>query len=90
MRTSATAFLRVAKAFFEERVGAIERGRGAKDPLFDAFDQIRSNVAFVQLAEFDWDAEAGTGFAENAANRMGTCAARERITFKQTPYALHL
>jgi adenine-specific DNA-methyltransferase len=127
-------------------VGALGGGfqfcRLSAEPLFDADGQIRSDVAFAQLAEFVWFAETGTGYAGKgdspllgvhegraiyllyngilkdksvaggnvltgpvfdvlptfagpktiyaAANRMGGRAARENITFKQTPYALEV
>jgi adenine-specific DNA-methyltransferase len=122
--------------------GGFQFCRLSAAPLFDADGQIRSDVSFVQLADFVWFAETGTGYTGRAdspllgvhqgraiyllyngilkdktvaggnvltgpvfdllptfhgpkvvyaaANRMGARAAREGVTFKQTPYALEL
>lgn len=122
--------------------GGFQFLRLSEEPLFLADGRIRDDVAFVQLAEFVWFAETGTGYTGQAdspllgthegraiyllyngilkdrsaaggnvltgrvfdvlpkfagpkviyaaANRMGSRAAREGITFKQTPYALEV
>ena len=46
--------------------GGFQFCRLSQAPLFDADGQIRSDVTFVQLAEFVWFAETGTGFSGTA------------------------
>lgn len=138
---------RVATGYTNARGNTVEGLGGgflfcrlSAEPLFTADGQIRSDVAFAQLAEFVWFAETGSGYTGQggapllgvhegrgiyllyngilkdksvgggnvltgpvfdvlpkfagpkviyaAANRMGGRAAREGISFKQTPYAL--
>lgn len=50
--------------------GSFQFCRLSDEPLFNADGQIRSNVTFVQLAEFVWFTETGSGYTGTADSPM--------------------
>ena len=69
-----TERMRRVSAGYANAKGELVQGLGSgfqfcrlyAEPLFDANGQIRSDVAFAQLAEFVWFAETGTGYTGQA------------------------